>query len=316
VETGCDRGEAELALEMCGYEVEKAVRQIPRLLRDICALKGKFVLPAANQQRAGARGSEPEVAPRSCAWRAGDLLRPGGVVLDQASTRNGSRSRSTYTACRLWDGSLPAESLDIEQGLVAHFRAAPPEDLRPPARGRRRRRGRGKLAPALRAHFQDPGFEPEAQKGYPRSRAVPSSLRRAPPNARRGKPAAEDAAAGGPARAEDRAGGGRRRGRAPPRSSAPGTWSRRGSWTGRDNRPVSGAAVRRAHRAGTDAHRGADRGGRVRREGRPDPDALSPSAWRATGVVPGERRLRVRAQARRARARGTGSWWRRFFFKG
>ena len=41
-ETGCDRGEAELALEMCGFDLEEAVRQIPRLLNDICALKGKF----------------------------------------------------------------------------------------------------------------------------------------------------------------------------------------------------------------------------------------------------------------------------------
>jgi len=42
-ETGCERGEAELALEMCGYQVEEAVKAIGRLLRNIVVLKAKFL---------------------------------------------------------------------------------------------------------------------------------------------------------------------------------------------------------------------------------------------------------------------------------
>jgi len=41
-ETGCDRGEAELALSSAGYNVERAIRTIPTLLRNIVVLKAKF----------------------------------------------------------------------------------------------------------------------------------------------------------------------------------------------------------------------------------------------------------------------------------
>jgi hypothetical protein len=44
-ETGCDQGEAELALASTGYDLEKAVRTIAGLLRHIVALKGKFHAP-------------------------------------------------------------------------------------------------------------------------------------------------------------------------------------------------------------------------------------------------------------------------------
>lgn len=44
-ETGCDQGEAELALASVDYDLEKAVRTIAGLLRHIVALKGKFQAP-------------------------------------------------------------------------------------------------------------------------------------------------------------------------------------------------------------------------------------------------------------------------------
>ena len=159
-ETGCERGEAELALEMCGYDVEEAVRQIPRLLKDICALKGKFVRPAQNQH--------------------GLLL----IVLN-LKTRAVLRSRAVMSydpavcaidlkvdwfffekhlyGCRLWDGSLPAESLEIEQGLAAYFRAAAPEvfeRLRAPASSD----DEVEVLAAMRAHFRDTGLSLRLKK--------------------------------------------------------------------------------------------------------------------------------------------------------
>ena len=44
-ETGCEQGEAELALEMCGYDVEKAVRAISRLFHNIVVIQGKADVP-------------------------------------------------------------------------------------------------------------------------------------------------------------------------------------------------------------------------------------------------------------------------------
>jgi len=45
-ETGCDRAQAELAMSLAGFDLEKAIRTIGTLLRDIVVLKGKFVEPS------------------------------------------------------------------------------------------------------------------------------------------------------------------------------------------------------------------------------------------------------------------------------
>ena len=184
-EIGCDRGEAELALEMCGYDFEEAVRQIPRLLRDICALKGKFVLPTAN--------------------RHGLIL----VVLN-LKTRKVLRSRAVMSydpavcaigleedwfafekhlyGCRLWDGSLPSESLEVEQRLSAHFRAAPPETF-DRLREMNSEAAAEELAPALRGHFHEPNLSLRLKKDI-LDLGQFQSLRKAPvPAARRDKSA-------------------------------------------------------------------------------------------------------------------------------
>ena len=53
-ETGCDRAEAELALELCGYDLENAVAAVPRLFQNILVLKGRLRSP---QERSTASGS-------------------------------------------------------------------------------------------------------------------------------------------------------------------------------------------------------------------------------------------------------------------
>ncbi len=184
-ETGCDRGEAELALEMCGYEVEEAVRQIPRLLRDICALKGKFVLPEANRH-----GLVLVVLN----LKSRKVLRVRAVMsYDPAVCAIGldeewfAFEKHLY-GCRLWDGSLPAESLEVEQGLVAHFRAAPPEvfdRLRETASAE----AAEMLSAPLRGYFRDPGLSLRLKKDI-LDLGQFQSLRKAPaPAARRDKPA-------------------------------------------------------------------------------------------------------------------------------
>lgn len=131
-ETGCERGEAELALEMCGYEVEEAVRRIPRLLRDICAIKGKFVLSA--ESRHGLFLVVLNLKTRA-------VLRSRAVLSYDPAVHAVSLEEDWFVfekhlyGCRLWDGSLPQESLEVEQALAASFRAAEPalfESLRDP----------------------------------------------------------------------------------------------------------------------------------------------------------------------------------------
>ncbi|MBN1824577.1 MAG: hypothetical protein JW803_09700 [Endomicrobiales bacterium] len=47
-ETGCEQGEAELALELAGNDLEKAIKTIGSLLRYIVAIKGKIFFRAKN----------------------------------------------------------------------------------------------------------------------------------------------------------------------------------------------------------------------------------------------------------------------------
>lgn len=47
-ETGCDQGQAELAMSSAGYDVEKAIRTIGTLLRHITAVRAKFSWPEKN----------------------------------------------------------------------------------------------------------------------------------------------------------------------------------------------------------------------------------------------------------------------------
>ncbi|MCX5782042.1 MAG: hypothetical protein NT145_04985 [Elusimicrobia bacterium] len=47
-ETNCEQGEAELALELAENDLEKAIKTIGSILKQIFAIKGKFFLPSKN----------------------------------------------------------------------------------------------------------------------------------------------------------------------------------------------------------------------------------------------------------------------------
>ena len=122
-ETGCDRGEAELALEMCGYEVEEAVKAIARLLKTIVVLKGKFADPEQSQYG---------LVLAILNTKSGAVLRSRAVLSYNPAVYAVSLDKDWFEfekflfGCRLWEGSLPGESLEIEQALANHFREAPP----------------------------------------------------------------------------------------------------------------------------------------------------------------------------------------------
>lgn len=185
-ETGCDRGEAELALEMCGYEVEEAVRQIPRLLNDICALKGKFVRPNENQH--GLFLVVLNLKTRKV-LRARAVMSYDPAVCAVGLEEDWFAFEKHLYGCRLMDGSLPAESLEVEQRLAAHFRAAEPGvfDL---LRTAGVDEATAELSAPLRHHFRDQGLSLRLKKDI-LDLGQFQSLRKVPaPAARRGKPAA------------------------------------------------------------------------------------------------------------------------------
>ena len=182
-ETGCDRGEAELALEMCGYEVEEAVRQIPRLLNDICALKGKFVRPAGNQH--GLFLVVLNLKSRQV-LRARAVMSYDPAVCAVGLDEDWFLFEKHLYGCRLWDGSLPAESLEVEQRLAAHFRAAAPEVF-DRLRAANPQESTAELAAPLRAHFHDQSLSVRIKKDI-LDLGQFQSLRKVPaPAARRGR---------------------------------------------------------------------------------------------------------------------------------
>jgi hypothetical protein len=123
-ETGCEKGEAELALEMCGYEVEQAGKAISRLHKNIVVLKGKFIHSEQNQF--GILLVILNAKSRSL-LRSRAVLSYNPAVYSVSLDKDWFEFEKSLFACRLWEGSLQAESLEIEQALANHFRATAAE---------------------------------------------------------------------------------------------------------------------------------------------------------------------------------------------
>lgn len=302
-ETGCERGEAELALEMCGYDVEEAARQIPRLLRDICALKAKFVLPASNQHG---------LAVVALNLKSRKVLRARAVLsYDPAVCAIGLEEdwfafEKHLYGCRLWDGSLPAESLETEQRLAAYFRGAPPESF-DRLRGATSEEAAADFSALLRAHFRDPGLSVRLKKDI-LDLGQFQSLRKAPaPAAPRGRAAMRGAATEdllvlrialdedleGPPASELRAGDLVSARIVDGRDIAQYLARLFGGLTAQGPVPIE---------APVEAIEAVAGGVLIR--------ARFAVGVAGDAVVPAERRLRA---ARGAQGRGDGSWWRRFF---
>lgn len=123
-ETGCAQGEAELALELCGYEVEKAVAAIPRLFQNIAVLKVKFHDP--EETLYGLLLVILNLRERSL-LRARSVVSYNPKVYATTLTQGWFEFEKHLYACRLWDGSVQAVSQEVEQ-LAAAFFAGPDAD--------------------------------------------------------------------------------------------------------------------------------------------------------------------------------------------
>jgi hypothetical protein len=119
-ETGCDQGEAELALEMCGYVVEEAVKAIPRLHKNIVVFKGKIVQPEQNLF-----GLLLVIinAKSRAVLRTRAVLSYNPAVCAVSLEKDWFEFEKHLYGCRLWEGSLPTESLEIEQAVAGALRS-------------------------------------------------------------------------------------------------------------------------------------------------------------------------------------------------
>ena len=119
-ETGCDRSEAELALQLCGYDLESAVQAVPRLFQHVVIFKGR--VRARREPLFGLWLAILSVKERR-------LLRARAVVSHNPAVYGSELEAHWFDfearlyACRLWAGTAQAMSQDLEAALAAHFDA-------------------------------------------------------------------------------------------------------------------------------------------------------------------------------------------------
>lgn len=117
-ETGCDRSEAELALQLCSYNLESAVQAVPRLFQHVVIFKGR--VRASSESLYGL-------------WLAilnlkeGRLLRARAVVSYNPAVYASELDTHWFDfegrlyACRLWAGTAQVLSQDLEAALTKTF---------------------------------------------------------------------------------------------------------------------------------------------------------------------------------------------------
>lgn len=125
-ETGCDPKEAELALQLCGYELEKAVKMLPGLIKDIVVFKGKFSL-----ERQGVYGVLLVIVN----LKTHSLVRAKAVISYNPSVYliplegEWFEYEKHLYRCRLWEGSLQGQSQELEQLIVQTVTQSSPAEL-------------------------------------------------------------------------------------------------------------------------------------------------------------------------------------------
>ncbi|MBI3299712.1 MAG: hypothetical protein HYZ75_16215 [Elusimicrobia bacterium] len=117
-ETGCDRSEAELALQLCAYDLESAVQAVPRLFQHVVIFKGRF--RAARESLYGLWLAVLNLKERRL-LRARAVASYNPAVYASELDIHWFDFEGRLYACRLWAGTAQALSQDVEAALAAVF---------------------------------------------------------------------------------------------------------------------------------------------------------------------------------------------------
>jgi len=117
-ETGCDRAEAELALELCAYDLEKAVAAVPRLFQNILVLKGR--LRSRREPLYGLWLAILNLQGRSL-LRARAVVSCNPAVYACELDQHWFDFEGRLYGCRLWAGTLQDVSQEAEKLLASFF---------------------------------------------------------------------------------------------------------------------------------------------------------------------------------------------------
>ena len=113
-ETGCEQGEAELALELADNDLEKAIKTIASLLRHIFAIKGKFIFP--DKSLFGLLMIVVNTKTQEI-LRLHTVISYNPALFENSPEMDWYALEKTIFSFRLDEGSLPDFTQDLEQRL-------------------------------------------------------------------------------------------------------------------------------------------------------------------------------------------------------
>ena len=117
-ETGCDQGEAELALELSSHDLQIAIKTIGSLLRHIIAVKGKFYFPKKNLYGLILLILNTKT---SQTLRLRTVVSYNPAIFENSPMMDWYAFEKQIFSNRLDEGSLPDYTQNIEQKLETFF---------------------------------------------------------------------------------------------------------------------------------------------------------------------------------------------------
>jgi hypothetical protein len=115
-EASCDRAEAELAMSLAGFDLEKAIRTIGTLLRHIVVVKGKFV--DAHTKFVWTSHFDCRHAPRPIHSGSRAVVSYNPALFETTLGQHWYEFEKDIYAARLAEGALQQVSQDLERSFL------------------------------------------------------------------------------------------------------------------------------------------------------------------------------------------------------
>jgi hypothetical protein len=125
-ETGCDQGMAELAMAQARYNLEKAIRTIGTLLRNILVVKVKFMAPAKNFYGLLILIADTK---RSVLLRIRAVVSYNPALFETPLAQDWDDFEKSLYAFRLWEGTIQQATQDLEHFFAERWGGAERSDL-------------------------------------------------------------------------------------------------------------------------------------------------------------------------------------------
>ncbi|HOW27650.1 MAG TPA: hypothetical protein PK876_04010 [Elusimicrobiota bacterium] len=150
-ETGCEQGEAELALVSAGYDLQRAIRTIGTLLRSIAVVKGKLFLPSKNLY--GLLILIADTRHQSL-YRVRAVVSYNPVLYETELNGDWYDFERHIYASRLWEGTLQTVTQELERFILGHLQEGE-ESIYQILNGGDEDKLKRRFEPLLKSYFKD-----------------------------------------------------------------------------------------------------------------------------------------------------------------